>query len=422
MFWYIAVTCIVLVVAYLFLVLFQPGLKYRIANPPSAGLDSKEFLRVLEALTDAKVRTSTSIDVLPNGENFYPAELEAIKNARHTINLEAYIFKRGRLTDQVIPALAERARAGVKVNVLLDAVGSIALGKSAFRDLIAAGGKMNWYHPLRWYSWDRFNNRTHRELLIVDGEIAFVGGAGFADHWMYPVGREQRWRDTMFRLRGEAVTGLQGTFIENWLQSENELLEGEAYFPLVKAEGQGSVLVVNSEPSVGGSTRARILVQTLLAAATKSILITTPYFLPDRSLRNELVRAIKERGVQVSILVPGTHSDHALTRSSSRRLFGDLLEAGANIYEYNPAMIHAKVLIVDGVWSVFGSTNFDSRSFGLNDEVNVAVEDAALAAELTQQFKNDLQQSTLVKYEHWKQRGLLEKSEEYLGMLIQRQE
>jgi cardiolipin synthase len=191
---------------------------------------------------------------------------------------------------------------------------------------------------------------------------------------------------------------------------------------LVKAEGQGSVLVVNSEPSVGGSTRARILVQTLLAAATKSIIITTPYFLPDRSLRNELVRAIKERGVQVSILVPGTHSDHALTRSSSRRLFGDLLEAGASIYEYNPAMIHAKVLVVDGIWSVFGSTNFDSRSFGLNDEVNVAVQDAALAGELTQQFKNDLQQSTLVKYEHWKHRGLLEKGEEYLGMLIQRQE
>lgn len=421
MFWYIAITCILLVVGYLFLVLFQPSLKYRIATQPAA-IDSKGFLRVLEALTDAKVRSATSIDVLPNGENFYPAELEAIKNAQHTINLEAYIFKRGRLTEQVIPALVERARAGVKVNVLLDAVGSMALDKDTFRDLIAAGGKMQWYHPLRWYSWDRFNNRTHREMLIVDGETAFVGGAGYADQWMYPQGKEERWRDTMFRIRGEAVTGLQGTFIENWLQADNELLEGEAYFPMPKTEGTGSVLVVNSEPSVGGSTRARILVQTLLAAATKSILITTPYFLPDRSLRNELVRAIKERGVQVSILVPGTHSDHALTRSSSRRLFGDLLQAGASIYEYNPTMIHAKVLVVDGIWSVFGSTNFDSRSFGLNDEVNVAVENAALATQLTQQFKSDLQQSTRVGYEQWKHRALFEKGEEYLGMIIQRQE
>jgi cardiolipin synthase len=180
--------------------------------------------------------------------------------------------------------------------------------------------------------------------------------------------------------------------------------------------------VINSEPSVGGSTRARVLIQTLIAAARKSITITTPYFLPDHSLRDELVRAKKDRGVEVTILVPGAHSDHALTRSSSRRLFGDLLEAGAKIYEYSPAMIHAKILVIDGVWSVFGTTNFDSRSFGLNDEVNVAVLDPSLASELTAQFRDDLKESSEVNYDQWKRRGLFEKIREYFGMIIQRQE
>jgi len=418
----IAIIAIVAQSLLLFLALFEPGLDYKITQSESCRLDSAEFMRTLEALTDAQVTRRSSIEVFTNGENYYEAELAAIRQAKHHINLEAYIFQKGRVGDEFLAALTERARAGVQVNLVLDAIGSFTSWNSYFKDLHAAGGRVSWYHPFRWYTLPRINNRTHRELIIIDGRIGFIGGAGFADHWRYPLKDHPRWRDSMFRVEGAAVANLQATFAENWLEASGEILASDDYFPLCEVEACTPALVVNSSPSAGRSTRARILFQMLLASARESILITTPYFLPDRSARAEMVRAIEERGVRIQIIVPGIKSDHALTRNSSRRLYGDLLKAGAKIYEYNPTMMHAKTLVIDGQWSIVGSTNFDNRSFGLNDEVNLAAFDHTLAARITEDFERDRDSSRAVNYEEWRRRSVFERAHEFFGWLLERQQ
>jgi cardiolipin synthase len=416
-----AIVAIAFLSLMLVLALFEPGLPYRIANPPAVGLGSREFVRMLSALTDAEVHRGTQIEVLPNGESYYEAELAAIAAARHSVCLEAYIFRKGEVTRRFVAALAERARAGVEVNLVLDTIGSLTTSTRYLEELRQAGGRVFWYHPIRWYTLPRINNRTHRELIIVDGRLAFVGGAGFADVWRFDRGRKKRWRDTMFRVEGDVVRSLQATFVENWIESSGEILTGEHYFPECPAQGTATSLVVNSSPTTGLSTRGRVLFQTLLACARKSIFITTPYFVPDKSVRREIVRAV-ERGVRVRIITPGRHSDQLLTRRSSRRLYGPLLEAGAEIYEYQPAMIHVKSLVVDELWSVVGSTNFDNRSFGLNDEVNLAVCDASLAQRLLEDFARDLAVSRAIGYRDWQRRSLLERGHEWLGRLLERQQ
>ena len=353
---------------------------------------------------------------------FYEAELQAMREARHSINIEAYIFHKGKVTDDTLRVLLERAKAGVRINLVMDALGSLSTRKRYFKHLKEAGGHVEWYHPLRLHKWFVSNNRTHREITIVDGTTAFVGGAGYADWWRYASKGEPAWRDTMVRVQGDAVRGLQGAFVENWLESSGEILAGPDYFPPLAAHpGSSTALVVTSTPSSGGSTRARVLFQTLIGAAKKSIDITTPYFLPDRSMRDELVRAVK-RGVSVRIIVPGKHSDHAVTRSSGRSAYGDLLRAGASIYEYDASMIHAKIMIVDHAWGVVGSTNLDSRSFGINDEVNVAVLDPQIASKLDEDFTDDLQHAAHVTLDDWEKRSVLERAFEWIGWVIERQQ
>ena len=418
----IAVGSVAVVAFMLVLALFTPGIPYKVSGAGSLDLDSRGFLRTVEAITDAQVRRSSAVEVLTNGEVYFEAELEAIARAEHSVNLEAYIFQRGEVAERFVRALAERARAGVEVRLVLDAVGSFASWQSYFKELTEAGGRVEWYHPLRWHTWPRFNNRTHRELIIVDGRVGFVGGSGVADHWLKPQKGRRRWRDTMFRVEGDLVLGLQATFVENWLEASGEVLSGEDFFPaLADVEGGTSAFVVNSSPGSGGSTRARILYQTLLAAARESVQITTPYFLPDRSARREMVRALG-RGVRIEIVTPGVHSDHLLTRTSSRRLYGDLLKAGARVYEYSPGMIHAKTMVIDGAWSVVGTTNFDNRSFGLNDEVNIAALDHKLAARVAEDFARDRAESREMSYEQWRGRPLWERAYEQLGRLLERQQ
>jgi cardiolipin synthase len=226
----------------------------------------------------------------------------------------------------------------------------------------------------------------------------------------------------MVRVEGDSVPNLQATFAENWLVASGELIAGDVYFPRILCAHEAMAMVINSTPTAGGSTRARILFQLLVASAQKSISITTPYFLPDKSLTRELCRAIVERGVHVRILVPGRKSDHMLTRSTSRGGYGPLLEAGAEVYEYQPAMIHAKVLCVDGLWSVVGSTNFDNRSFGINDEVNLAVRDVGFAERLERDTTADLKESRSISLEHWRHRSLAERAPELLGWIFERQQ
>jgi len=400
--------------------LFDPGLRYRVSASPSESNDSDDFLHMLEALVDAKVNQTTRLTVLTNGPTFYEAELEAIRGAERSVNLEAYIFQKGEIGQRFVTALTERSQAGVTVNVVLDGVGSAGVGKNFFSDLKKAGGNVVWYNGMKWNKLPHFNNRTHRELLVVDGRTAFIGGAGVADHWFKDKSKHPRWRDTMVKVEGDAVPHLQATFAENWLESCGEVLFGPDHFVRQECERQGDVLIVNSTPSGGGATRARMLFQVLLASATKTIHITTPYFLPDRSVIDELVRAVRERNVEVVVLVPGKRSDHMLTRSSSRHAYGKLLKAGASIHEYEPSMIHAKILLIDSIWGVVGSTNFDNRSFGINDEVNLAARDPDFTQRLQQDFAKDLACSRKVTYQEWKRRPVLERAPELLGWVLAR--
>jgi cardiolipin synthase A/B len=417
-----AVICMLATVSWILINLFGPVPKYQLNHPPREALNSPEFVNQLEALAAARASPHTQVEALPGGVNFYEAELQAIAQASKSINWEAYIFTKGEMARRVADALTERARAGVQVNLVLDAVGSLSTPKDLFTGLRQAGGRVAWYHPVRWYNWPRANNRTHRELIVIDGRLGFLGGAGVADHWWHGESNDPPWHDTMFRVRGDAVRFMQSTFVENWLESSGEILTGDKYFAAPQNADGALSIVLDSSPSQGGSTRARILFQTLIGSAQKSLKITTPYFLPDQSLRQELIRAARERHVRVQILVPGKHSDHSMTRSSSRGTYGDLLKAGAEIYEYQPAMIHAKIMVVDDVWSVVGSTNFDHRSFGLNDEVNLAVLDPALAGRLSAEFQNDLEQSRRQTLEEWQNRPVWDRGMEWLGWLIAREQ
>jgi cardiolipin synthase len=418
----IAVIAILAVAGWIIAGLFAPGPRYSLTSRPALLSESQPFLEQLAPLADSAITRGNRIEALRNGEQFYEAEFAALRRAQHNIEIEAYIFHKGEITRRLLEILTERARAGVQVRLTLDSLGSISTPKSYFKALRTAGGRVEWYHPLRWDNWFMSNNRTHREMTIIDGVTAFVGGAGYADWWRYPSKHDPSWRDSVFRVNGEAVTRLQGVFVENWLETSGEILNGEQYFPPARTTDGGiPALVVASTPSSGGSSRSPILFQMLIASASRSIDITTPYFVPDSGMRQEMVRAL-DRGVRVRIIVPGKHTDHYLTRSTGRRLFGELLKAGARIYEYQPSMIHAKIMITDGAWVVFGSTNLDNRSFGINDEVNVAALDSKLGSTLTGEFDDDLSHCDEITFERWSTRSLWERLLEWIGDIIARQQ
>lgn len=407
------------VAGWLLLALFEPPLDYRV-HPVGVPLDSEQFLRIIEAVADSQIHRNTIIEPLPNGELFYKAQLAAIKAARHSISLEAYIFSEGEVTRRFVEAMAERARSGVKVKVVLDAVGSV--GTSDFmKPLTDAGGHVAYYHPIHWYTFPRMNNRTHREILILDGTTAFVGGAGYGDQWLHAKDGFPRWRDTVFKIEGDAVGALQGTLAENWVEASGEILTAPEFYKFDPAGAGRPAYIVDSTPGSGRSTRARMMYQTLLANAKETVEIATPYFLPDDPAVAEMVRAL-QRGVKLRILVPGEKTDHAMTRSSSRATYGDLLQHGAEIYEYQPSMLHTKAMVVDGLWCVVGSTNIDNRSFGLNDELNVASVDPALAARIRADFENDLKQARRITIEEWRKRGLFERVVSWFGWLLERQQ
>jgi cardiolipin synthase len=347
------------------------------------------------------------VEIFTNGEQFYPAMLEAIRQATHSINMEAYIFQPGKIADQFVDALSDRARHGVNVTIVVDAIGSFSLRGRPVRRLRNAGCRIESYQRLRWYSLARLNNRTHRELLIVDGRIAFAGGAGIADWWALQHGKKKPWRDTMARFQGPVVAALQGVAAENWLECCGEILTGPEYFPSLKTTGATTAFVVRSSPS-DRATVSRVTFQLLMEGADREVRISTPYFLPDRALRRALLDMAR-RGVAISIIVPGRLTDQRWVRYASRRLWGQLLEAGVRIYEYRATMMHAKVLIIDGVWAVLGTTNIDNRSFEHNDEVNVAMRDEKVAARLLEDYQSDIAASEEITLESWRRRPIWEK-------------
>ncbi len=399
---------------------FGPTIPYRLRKPITEALDSEEFAQFLSIITDAFPCRDTRVEVLKNAAEFYPAELEAIQAAERSIQLEFYEFAAGEVAGRMLRALIERARAGVDVHLVVDAIGSFGTADSYFAELRRAGGQMYWYHPMRLKNIPYVDRRTHRKLLVVDGAVGFLGGAGVADHWLCRNKQGPPWRDTMFRITGRAVAGLVSVLSENWLECSGEILNVPMRYATGEP-GEGALgLVVESTPQEG-ATRARMLYQVLMDSARESIDITNPYFLPDYSARHALLRAMRQRRVRVRILTNGDKSDERFVTKLGRSLEVDLVRAGAEIYEYQPGMIHAKLMVIDGQWCVLGSANFDHRSFALNDEVNLAVLDRSLAATLRTQMEEDLAQSELVKADELRNRSLTAKIVDDLLWLIRRE-
>jgi cardiolipin synthase len=388
----------------LYLAFFGRGLRYEVKQTPNHALDDPEFAALLAYLSEAKLLHGNNFEVLTDGPCFYGGALAAIAQARTSINLEAYIFHKGEVAERYIHALAERARAGVRVRLTLDFIGSFSTPRSYLKELLDAGGELRWYHPLRIEFIPQFNNRTHRELLIIDGTTAFIGGPGIADWWMKDGVKGKRWRDMMVRVEGPSAAALQAVFAQNWLRVSGEILAGDDYVTS-EEDGQGApTLVVGSTPSAG-ATQARILFQLLIASARKCIYISSPYFLPSGSARRAIIDAARKRKVEVKVLTPGDNNDQKMTRASSRHLYGSLLKHGIKIYEYRPSMNHTKALMVDDIWVVAGSTNFDYRSFSINDEVNLAVMDRSLTRRVAQDFERDLSESREITYAEWREKS-----------------
>jgi cardiolipin synthase len=380
------------------------------------GLPEPQFQRALSVLLGPPILEGNRFKTLYNGDQIFPSMLDAIRSAKVSITFETYIYWSGDIGKAFSDALTERAKAGVKVHVLLDWVGSAKIDEKFLQDMESAGVQLRRFHKPSWYNIARMNNRTHRKLLVVDGHTGFTGGVGIAPPWTGNGQDAQHWRDTHFKVEGPVVAQMQAVFMDNWIKASGDVLHGEAYFPALQSVGTGRAQVFSSSPS-GGSESMNLMYLLSIAAAAKSIDLSSAYFVPNDLTVGALVAAM-QRGVRVRIIVPGPIIDSQTVRGASRASWGPLLEAGAEINEYQPTMFHVKVFTVDGLLSSVGSTNFDNRSFRLNDEANLNIYDAEFAASQTAQFEKDLKQSKRVSLEAWRDRPLHEKAMEHLASLL----
>ena len=383
------------------------------------GVRDVAFLQTMHALTGAALSGGNQVTILKNGVRIFPSMLAAIRGAQKTINLEFYIYWDGEIGRQFAEALAERSRAGVQVKVILDAVGSAPMSENLIEFMRRNGIDVEWYHPLRWYTISRVNHRTHRKLLVVDGEIGFSGGVGIADDWQGDADSKDHWRETMIRVEGPVVTQMQFAFMDNWIKSRGELLTGLSYFPSTERRGDHLTQVIKSSPSEGSST-VKLMYIVSIVSAERSIFINSAYFVPDSDTRRALEGAVR-RGVDVRVVVPGEINDVPIVRQASRWQYELLLRRGIRIYEYEPTMMHAKTMVVDGIWSTIGSSNFDERSFRLNDEVNVNVYSEDIARQMEEMFFYDVSQSHEITERKWLRRGLFDRVKENLAGVFKRQ-
>lgn len=377
------------------------------------------FMRTLENLLGPSWTEGNSIVPLENGDAIFPAMLAAIRGAQRTINFETFIYWTGTIGDEFAEALAERARSGVEVRVLLDGVGASTMNGDLVVQMREAGAVVEFFRPLNWYNLDQMNNRSHRKLLVVDGLVGFTGGVGVGDEWRGNAQGPAHWRDSHFEIRGPVVAQMQGGFTDHWIQAHQEVLQGEGFFPPLQPAGKSTAQAFNSWGS-GGSDTVRTLYLLAIAAARERLIIGTPYFVPDDFLLETLLEA-RKRGVAIEIMTSGVHSDSRLAEGVSRIIWGDLLEAGARFFLFDPTLYHTKVLVVDDLFVSVGTTNFDNRSFLHNDENNVNVLDSALAATLTRQFELDKQRSREISLEEWRRRPLRERLMEWVAMLFESQ-
>jgi cardiolipin synthase A/B len=415
---YLTLIGAVFVVWFVLVVLFAPHIPYYVAEPIDPC--SIDFIRTLESTCNTSLSQHNRIEIFTNGDTFYPAMLDAIRGAEDTVNMECYIVRTGEVANRFIEALSERSRAGVQVTLVIDAVGALGSFNQVAARLREAGCRVERYQSLRWYRLHRLNNRTHRELLIVDSRIAFVGGAGLADWWAHSMHGKPRWRDMMARIEGPVVSNIQGVFAENWLECCGQILTSTRTYQPHRDAGTSPALAIKSSPS-DRATVSRVLFQMLVESATRRVLIQTPYFLPDRAFRRAFARTAV-RGIEVAVIVPGSDTDQRWVRLASRRLYGQLLRHGVRIFEYERGMTHVKALLVDDMWAVIGTTNVDNRSFEHNDEVNLAVRDREVTARLTEDFQADVHASREITLDEWERRPVWEKLIGTVAWILERQQ
>ncbi|WP_321963276.1 cardiolipin synthase [Paraburkholderia sp. J7] len=381
--------------------------------------DSPQFIRSMGLLLGPPVLGGNRFEALVNGDAIFPSMLEAIRSAQHTITFETFIYWSGAIGEEIASALADKARAGLAVHVLLDWVGSSKMDKRYQQMLREAGVQLVLYHKPHWTGLGRMNDRTHRKLLVIDGRIGFTGGVGIADEWTGHAQDEKHWRDTHFRVEGPAVGQMQAVFMDNWVKSTGNVLHGPQYFPAIDAAGNGLAHMFSSSPS-GGSDDMELMYLMAITAATRTIHLSTAYFVPDKLTINAIVEAAK-RGVKVRIITPGKHIDTHTVREASRACWGDLLAAGVQMYEYQPTMFHCKLIVVDEYLVSVGSTNFDSRSFKLNDEANLNIYDRDFARQQTAIFDADAALAKRITLDDWRRRPLREKLLEHVAALLDSQ-
>ncbi len=377
---------------------------------------SPDFERALGSLLGPGIVGGNAVTELLNGNQIFPPMLAAIQGAKKSITFETYIYWSGDIGKQFADALSERARTGVRVHVLLDWVGSAKMDESYLTEMKEAGVQIEKFHKPHWYNLARLNNRTHRKLLVVDGQVGFTGGVGIAPQWMGNAQDPDHWRDSHYLVRGPVVAQMQATFLDNWLKVTGKVLHGDLYFPPLAQDppaGSQKAQMFSSSPS-SGSESMQLMYHLAITAAERSIDLSVAYFVPDELTQKHLMDALA-RGVRVRFITPGEHTDTDTVKAASRATWGPLLQAGALIYEYQPTMYHCKVMIVDQLLVSVGSTNFDNRSFRLNDEANLNVYDAAFAKRQTEVFEDDLKRSRRVTYEEWLNRPLREKAHEKLN-------
>lgn len=382
-------------------------------------LHDGQYQRALGVLLGPPITGGNRFEALYNGDRIFPSMLAAIRQARQSISFETYIYWSGDIGRAFADALSERARNGVSVHVLLDWVGSAKVDDEFIAEMEKAGVEIKRFHKPAWYDLARMNNRTHRKLLVVDGRIGFTGGVGIAPEWTGDAQDPDHWRDSHYRVEGPVVAQMQAVFMNNWIKVSGDVLHGERYFPPlapVMPAGEGRAQMFSSSPS-GGSESMHLMYLLSIAAASRSIDLSSAYFVPDDLTVGALVAAL-QRGVRVRIITPGTTIDSTVVRAASRASWGPLLRAGAQISEYQPTMFHCKVMVVDGLLVSVGSTNFDNRSFRLNDEANLNIYDEGFAAQESAQFEADLQRARRVTLQAWEQRPLKEKLFEHTSALL----
>jgi cardiolipin synthase len=389
------------------------------ALDPDFDAESVEFRATMAGMTGMPLVEGNCVEIYNNGDEFYPAMLEAIESARYSVTMEQFIFWDGQVGRRFAEAFAEKAREGVPVKLLVDAIGSSTLTEEALAILQAGGCQLAWFRPIHWYTLDRANQRTHRKSVIVDGHIAFTGGAGLADHWLGTAANEHEWRDMQIRVAGPAVTVQQSGFARNWLISTGEILSGREFFPEPHAAGDVEIQTILSSP-ISGACAAATMHLIAVNCAQRNLYIANPYFIPDSRFIDMLAQACL-RGVSVTVIVAGKHNDTWWARQNGLRLYGELLRAGVDIYEYQPTMLHQKLMVVDGVWATIGTANFDSRSFALSEETNICFHDRALVQNLQAVFLTDLARCNKVELSDWRGRGFWQKTKERFASLIEDQ-